>query len=127
MYINLKPSVVMNVTPEAAVMLGWIKAKWERAELGEFTVTSAKDGSHAGGSQHKQDKPEDEPGEAFDIRTRHLWNQETDIHDPRLIDFARWLQQAGFRVIVHRDWMRQLDVPPHLHVGVGQSIFRRVE
>jgi hypothetical protein len=123
MTLKLKSSVVMNVTIQAAAVLGWIKAKWDEAGLGDFVVTSAKDGQHVAGSQHKQDQPESVPGEAFDIRTRHLWNPQTDKHDPKLIEFARMLQREGFRVIVHRDWMPQMDVPPHLHVGMGKSIF----
>ena len=128
MNIKMKFSVVMNVTVEAAAALGWISAKWDEAGLGLFLVTSAKDGQHAAGSQHRQDQLEFIPGEAFDIHTRHHFNFGPApvlawAHSQELIAFARMLQKAGFHVVVHPDWMPELKVPPHLHVGVDKPIF----
>ena len=136
MKIALKHSVVPNLSVEAAVMLGWIAAQWDNwiliadngpyaIALGEFVVTSAKDGRHMAGSDHKQDEPDGVPGNAFDIRTRHLFDATTGAHQPALIEFAKYLQSRGAKVVVHPDWVPGT---PHLHVALGkESLFRRVE
>ena len=139
MKIALKHSVVPNLSVEAAVMLGWVRAMWDcwykyldvrsgtsqPDSLGDFVVTSAKDGTHMPGSDHKQDEPADIPGNAIDIRTRHLFDVTTGAHQPALIEFAKYLQSRGAKVVVHPDWVPGT---PHLHVALGkESLFRRVD
>ncbi len=124
MRVELKHSVVANILPEFAVGLGWIKALWEEENLGRFVITSLKDGAHRAGSQHKHDMPENVPGEAADIRTWHLFDKDKGAHKEELIAFARLLQRAGFRVVVHPDWVPGT---PHLHVALGKAIFKRVD
>ena len=139
MKLALKHSVVPNLTVEAAVVLGWVAAQWDEWEggaLGDFVVTSAKDGQHGAGSMHRHDQSEDVRGEAIDIRTWHLWHgprekaddvKWADIgeHDESLHRFARFLQAHGLRVVVHPE---QAETVPHLHVAVGrESAFVRVD
>ena len=123
MIIQLKQSVVMHLTPEFATGVGYIKALWDAASLGPFVITSAKDSHHSENSAHKQNEPEDVPGEAIDIRTWHHWQEDKGCHKAKLIVFARKLQRAGFRVVVHSDW---LPGTPHLHVAMGKPIFQRL-
>ena len=123
MIIKLKQSVVMNLTPEFATGVGYIKALWDADSLGLFIITSAKDGPHMRGSDHKQDEPEDVPGEAVDIQTWHHWQEDMKCHKAKLIVFARKLQRAGLRVVIHPDW---LSGTPHLHVAFGKAIFERI-
>ncbi len=109
-----------NISVEFAVGLGWIANEWEAWALGEFTITSLKDGIHSSRSKHKWNKPADEPGEAADIRTwGHQYSDGT--HTPGLIRFAKHLQKAGFGVVVHPDW---LPGTPHLHVHLKKPIFK---
>ena len=119
MQIKLKSkSVNANISPEFAVGLGWIASEWQIWDLGEFVVTSLKDSNHSVRSKHKQNRPASEPGLAADIRTSHLFKN--NVHKGVLILFARYLQKAGFGVVVHPDW---LEGDPHLHVHLKKPIF----
>jgi hypothetical protein len=125
MHLRLKTGVVFNAAPELAAAIGWIEAQWAAYGMGEFTVTSLKDGTHQANSQHKQHEPESVPGEAVDIRTRDFWDEQAKRHDERVHTFARMLQKEGFRVVLHPDWLHDLNVAPHLHVGLGNPVFLR--
>jgi hypothetical protein len=112
----LTKSVKTAIQIEFAVVLGWVKARWEAWEegaLGEFIVTSLNDNHDSG--QHPK-------GEAADVRTRHLFKD--GKHADTLIRFAKFLQSHGLRVVVHPDWVAGT---PHLHFALGKKpIFRRV-
>ena len=123
MIIQLKPSVVMNLTTEFATGVGYIKALWDADSLGPFVITSAKDSHHSENSAHKQNEPEDVPGEAIDIRTWQHWQEDKGCHKAKLIVFARKLQRAGFAVVVYSDWLPGI---PHLHAAFKKSIFERI-
>ena len=119
MQIKLKSKAVnTNISPEFAVGLGWIAAEWQIWGLGPFVVTSLKDGIHSPNSKHRWNESDLIPGEAADIRTRHLFKD--GEHSAKLILFAKYLQEAGFGVVVHPDW---LGGDPHLHVQFKKSIF----
>ena len=124
MRLHLKSrNVNPNISVEFAVALGWVKAKWEEWEMGQFMVTSLKDGVHGKNSKHKWNRPEDEPGEAADIRTwYHVIVHNDGRHGEKLIKFAKMLQSHGFGVVVHPDW---LPGTSHLHFHLKKTIFTR--
>ena len=123
MTIKIKRTVITNITPEFAVVLGQVALAWVDYGLGDFLVTSLKDGTHQNGSAHKQDRPDEEPGEAADIRTWRWWNEDKGRHDPKLIRFAKKLQAAGVAVVIHPDWIPGV---PHLHFARKGRVFQRV-
>lgn len=143
MKLRLKHGVKLDVKFDLAFALGQVQSWWEEENLGEFTITSLKDGQHKIGSQHRQDKPDEVPGEAADIRTRHHFDAQTQQHHPNIINFAKRLQQVGLRVMVHPDWEDTLVTPirlpgipgsgtkvstaPHLHIGLRQDVVERVD
>lgn len=124
MEVRMKHSVVANLTTEFAIGLGWIKKLWEDEGMGEFTITSLKDGVHGRNSQHRWDQDADIPGEAADIRTRHHFDRETGRHSEKLIRFAQRLQDEGWAVVVHPDWLPGVE---HLHFAAKKDIFKRVD
>ena len=126
MQLELKSrDVNVFLLTEFAISLGWVSRDWAVENMGEFVVTSCKDGGHSDGSQHRQDEPVDLPGEAADIRT-WLWWRGTrkepyeGVHDPKLIQYARRLQAYGLAVVVHPDWIPGV---PHLHIAKKKSIY----
>ena len=123
MTIKIKRTVITNITPEFAVVLGQVALAWVDYGLGDFFVTSLKDSTHRPGSAHKQDRPDEETGEAADIRTWRWWNEDKGRHDPKLIRFAKKLQAAGVAVVIHPDWLPGV---PHLHFARKGRVFQRV-
>jgi hypothetical protein len=102
-----------NILVDFAMALGWLSAQWSQHGLGDFVLTSLNDSHTAGQHIH---------GQAADIRTRHLFAD--GKHKPELIEFARFLQKAGFRVVVHPEWVGGT---PHLHVAWKQSFFEETD
>ncbi|KKK76391.1 hypothetical protein LCGC14_2864110 [marine sediment metagenome] len=123
MTIKIKRTVNTNITPEFAVVLGQVALAWVDYGLGDFLVTSLKDGTHRPGGAHKQDRPDDEPGEAADIRTWRWWNEDKGCHHPKLIRFAKKLQAAGVAVVIHPDWILGV---PHMHFARKNRVFQRL-
>lgn len=123
MKLKIKKGVVANISVEFAVILGAVKQMWESSGLGEFVVTSLKDGTHKKGSDHKQDEPDSLPGEAADIRTHAHFDKATGKHSNELLDFARRLQLRGLKVVVHPDQVKGVN---HLHVARKVELFERV-
>lgn len=120
MKIKLQRGVNPNLRIDFAIAIGWVQAQWELEELGDFVLTSAKDGAHGATSQHKQNQPPEVPGEAVDIRSREHFLPREGRHNDRMARFARRLQNAGLRVVLHPDWMAG---DPHLHVAAPQRLF----
>ncbi|KKM71522.1 hypothetical protein LCGC14_1429870 [marine sediment metagenome] len=123
MTIKIKRTVNTNITPAFAVILGQAALAWAGYGLGHFVVTSLKDGEHREGSDHKQDRPKDEPGEAADVRTWKWWDKEKKCHHPKLIRYAQKLQAAGVAVVIHPDWVPGT---PHLHFARKRRVFQKL-
>lgn len=134
MELKCKNTVNLDLRCDFAVAIGWVKAQWEAMGMGEFVVTSAKDGTHGAQSQHKHNKPE-ERGEALDVRTWQHWQGKTSLqngetwnqvgkHSDALIEFGRMLQREGFRVVIHPEWVPGI---PHLHIGARAEYIVRVD
>ena len=113
---NSKHKVNMNISYEMAFLLGMVRRIWVGYNLGPFVITSAKDGRHSLKSFHKQYSLDDVPGQAVDIRTRHLFRKGKYKED--IILFIRFLQQYlgnhGLRIFLHGYHDKGV---PHLHLS----------
>ena len=109
--LKVKNGANLVLSVEMAICLGWVARRWAEHSLGEFVVTSGRDGAHRQGSLHYS-------GNAVDIRTRHLFAP-NGKHAQELLDFADMLQdkKIGLRVVVHPDWDLRPGTPAHLHIG----------
>lgn len=112
--------VYMNISWEMALLLGAVNRVWNSLNLGPFVVTSAKDGKHKLRSLHKQYSLEDVPGQAVDIRTRHLFKK--GKYDNRIIYLTTLLQEdygkCGLRIFLHGYHDKGV---PHLHLAYDKK------
>ena len=122
--VSLKRSsrhkVNMNISWEMAFLLGCLENRWMNYGLGPLVVTSCKDGKHRPGSFHRQDKADEVPSDAVDIRTRHLFKK--GKYNVNMIFLAQDLQKYygkhGLRIFLHGYHDKGV---PHLHLAYDKK------
>ncbi|KKM07178.1 hypothetical protein LCGC14_1736560 [marine sediment metagenome] len=117
--ISLKRSsrhkVNMDLTWEMSTLVGYVGDTWITfcTNLGEFTITSAKDGKHRKGSFH-------DSGNAVDVRTRHLFRK--GRYKKSFLIFISSLQKEfgphGLRIFLHGYHDKGV---PHLHIAYDKK------
>ena len=110
----------MNIGWEMAFLLGAVEIRWYNYGLGPFVITSCKDGKHRPRSFHRQDRPNNIPSDATDIRTRHLFKKGS--YNRNLIFLIQDLQKVygkhGLRIFLHGYHDKGV---PHLHLAYDEK------
>lgn len=102
--MRFQPGVLGPAIPQIWWAMGMADMLHREMFGKQVEITSIKDHKHRLGSKHKQDKPPEVEAEAFDIRTRHLSEEQRKAYHKAL---RGELDPHGFDTIDEAD---------HLHV-----------
>jgi len=113
----MKPLIFLKsgVKPEFTFEFNWLLTNcwytWREHGLGDFIITSGKDGLHQAGSLHYV-------GNAADISTREFFMEETGQHEPLIKEYRSVIAQKfgefGLGTFLHPDDGGGV---PHLHLS----------
>ena len=112
---HIKTNAALDLTPRAAIVCGYVLARWTELGLGSFVLTATKEPRQSG--LHPT-------GDAFDLRTRQFFS--SGKHDPKILDFRlqmrNELRPFGVDVVLHpEDDALGKEKPPHFHFEVDEK------